>query len=126
MKYTERKFKVGDKVFSVGAGVFVLQDNPSSSEYCLRDPDGCTYTETGRVVGADKFRSLFTLDEARAMGFPVPAEPLVFSAEVRTNHYLGTRGGIDKEYFVQLPTFFVERDGLLGKRVNVTVEVHDV
>lgn len=76
------KFKVGDKVFSLNAGVVTLQR--SGLNNFPVDDGFSSYTEDGFFTSTCKFPSLFTLDEARKL-WPerVPSEPLKVEIKVR-------------------------------------------
>lgn len=111
----ETKFKVGDKVFSIFKGVVVLTEG--RAQYPVTDGDADFYAD-GRLEACDSYPCLYTLDEARRMGFPVPAEPVVFEATVRfaDNQSFWGWHFADKGPVHELAP-------LQGKRVRVTVEV---
>lgn len=113
------KFKAGDKVFSIQHGVVTLEANSWGDDedlYVLQAPKGEAYTTDGRLLENDLHPSLYTLDEARRMGFPVPTEPVVFEATAIAWQFM-PRG----EVMVSLAD--LGEAALSRKRVRVTVEV---
>lgn len=108
------KFKAGDKVYSIFEGVVTLEkisDRLPGFE-ALTTPRFEVLPD-GRLSDGDTNPMLYTLEEARRMGFPVPAEPVVFETTIAPRV-----GG-----FGELRLTVPELEHLLGKRVRVTVEV---
>ena len=73
------KFKVGDTVFHIGHGVGVVIEIADETTYWNSDvvsvkfnDDWNCFTIDGRFSKIHKFPQLYTLAEARKMGFDVP------------------------------------------------------
>ena len=111
----EMQFKAGDKVFSISKGVVTL-DTMDVGPYQFI-AKGIWYTIDGKIADTDASRSLFTLEEARALGFPVPAESIVFEAEVNTWVCGKAEGYISEPEAARRALV-----PFIGKRVKVTIE----
>lgn len=68
------KFNNGDKVFHFRMGVTQIIRNETSSIYPIRTEDGLSYTEGGKFYVTDLYPSIYTLEDARVMGFEVPIQ----------------------------------------------------
>lgn len=112
------KFKAGDKVFSIQHGVITLESCElvalGTVAYTDEEGEKHLFWNTGKAVVQHVAPSLYTLEEARRMGFPVPAEPVVFEVVVGDGRLTGAVGC---EHADDLNGRFY------GKRVRVTVEV---
>ena len=105
-------FKPGDRVFSIFSGVVTLSD---SYDACYPISDGKhALLRTGFLGPDDAAPSLYTLEDARRMGFPVPSEPVVYETEVLPCGDGSVAGRIYNSRH--------ELRELIGKRVRVTVE----
>lgn len=68
------KFKPGDKVWDVRYGAVELDEYISIAYPFVSKESGLCYTVDGKDHLNSKYPVLYTLEEARKMGFPVPPE----------------------------------------------------
>lgn len=79
----EHEFKPGDRVFSIPEGVITLREAVWDSQLYPIQGRHYSYTAAGKMRHCDTHPSLYTLTQARKMGFSVPDEPLRVKCEVR-------------------------------------------
>lgn len=82
----EIEFKAGDKVFSIQDGFQTLKKS-GGKQYPLKTKKSI-YTSRGRFDLDDENRSLFTIEEAKALGIEVPKKKVEvkFWANIYPDH----------------------------------------
>ena len=81
------KLPIGTKVWHVRYGVAIIDDKNNAYPRLLKiiylEEGFDFYTIGGKYHERDKFPSLYTLEDARKMGFPVPDEKVKISCRVK-------------------------------------------
>lgn len=114
---TEHIFKVGDKVYWLGKGVFTLEQKIGDLDFPLMIKEiGESFTLQGRRWKKDPFPILLTMEQARAANLPGARDPFKFETKVEWIHIEGR--GIAA--LLLIPKMYEPRIDILGKIGKLT------